>query len=277
MSIKYMNDAWDMPGLNSSEKIVLLAIADWANDDGFAYPSYNILSKKTGMALTTLSKCLKVLSGVGILKVTSHGEIGTGKKVNTYAITSRVQLPITSDLLLIEKIKELRKESARPITSSLLQRKLAASCTITSSLQDETPFNTPLKQPSVLKDKVKKGFVLPEWVDKEIWGQWMVVRKAKKQVATEIAFNGLIDELLVCQKSGYEPSYVMTVAVKNSWAGLKLQWVINWENAQKSPNSATNRNSGFAKQPQERPVYTLQGNRGAIDSTAEILHEYARL
>lgn len=43
---------------------------------------------------------------------------------------------------------------------------------------------------------------------------------------------------------------------------------------QKSPNPATNRNSGFSKpKQQERPVYVYQGKNNAIDSTAEIVHE----
>jgi len=45
------------------------------------------------------------------------------------------------------------------------------------------------------------------------------------------------------------------------------------EITQKSPGSATNRNQGHAKQPHQRPVYTLQSNRDAINSTAEILHD----
>jgi hypothetical protein len=50
---------------------------------------------------------------------------------------------------------------------------------------------------------------------------------------------------------------------------------------QKSPTPATNRNSGYARKPIERPVYTYPGehdDQAFIDSTAtEILHEQARL
>jgi hypothetical protein len=159
MSIKYLNDAWDMPGLNSAEKIVLLAIADCANNEGFAYPGYTTLTQKTGMAKTTLSKCLKVLKGAAILKIGSHADFGTGKSVNTYVISMRVLLPISSDLLLIEKINELRKESARPISSSLTRAKVASSCAISSSLLHEPSLEPPVKQSPVLKT-VK--FAVPE-------------------------------------------------------------------------------------------------------------------
>jgi hypothetical protein len=54
-----------------------------------------------------------------------------------------------------------------------------------------------------------------------------------------------------------------------------------WEDeiTQKSPNAATNRNSGFVKQPMQRPVYSYPGDMGdAIDSTStEIIYAQARL
>ena len=46
---------------------------------------------------------------------------------------------------------------------------------------------------------------------------------------------------------------------------------------QKTPASATNSYRGNAKPQQQRPEYVYQGNLGAIDSTAEILHDSFRL
>jgi hypothetical protein len=147
MSIKYLNDAWDMP-LNSSEKIVLLAIADCANNEGFAYPGYSTLVKKTGMGKATLSKAIKVLKGCGILKADSHSDFGQGKKVNTYTISLRSELPISSDLELIEKIKELRKLNSTPISSHLELRKVQTANQISSDREHEPSFKPSVKQPS---------------------------------------------------------------------------------------------------------------------------------
>lgn len=135
------------------------------------------------------------------------------------------------------------------------------------------------KDNALPKNKSKKPFILPEWIDKEIWSQWMQVRKDKRQSNTDIALNDLVNELMVCQKAGFEPSEAMTTAVKKSWAGLKLNWLINLQNddAQKNLNSATNRNSGFSKQPQERPKYVYQArgdvNNNVIESTGNIINE----
>jgi len=59
------------------------------------------------------------------------------------------------------------------------------------------------------------------------------------------------------------------------WRSALVTW--NKNSAQKSPNSANNRNSGFAKPTQPQPQHVYHGNMGAIDSTAEILHDTRRL
>ena len=152
-----MVGAWNMP-LNTFEKMVLLAIADCANDDGFAYPGYQTLLKKTGMGKEALSKNLKILSESGILKIEHHSSIGEGKKVNTYTISSRLVLGACSHLELIKKIKELRKKYAKSVSSTISSRlelrKVRSSNSISSRLEHETSFNHHNEPP--VKDIVEK-------------------------------------------------------------------------------------------------------------------------
>ncbi len=258
-----MNDAWDMPGLNTSEKMLLLAISDCSNNEGYAYPSYITLVKKTGMSKATLSKCMKILKGLEILKTESHGSIGVGKKVNTYTISLRCELPISSDHELIEKIKELRKSNSNAISSHLELRKVHTANSISSHREHEPSLQPPIKEPT-LKDIAKKGFVLPEWIDKKIWAQWMQVRKAKKQTNTDIALTKLVNELLACQVAGFEPSVAMTTAVENSWAGLKLQWLINLHQA---TNTGSNYENNAASSKTNRKLSLVEQ---AAQSTARV-------
>lgn len=152
-----MVGAWNMP-LNPFEKIVLLAIADCANDDGFAYPGYQTLLKKTGMGKEALSKNLKILSESGILKIESHSSIGEGKKVNTYTISSILVLGACSHLELIERINELRRKYAKSLSSTISShlelRKVRTSNSISSHLEHETSFNHHNEPP--VKDIVEK-------------------------------------------------------------------------------------------------------------------------
>lgn len=85
MSIKLVAEVFDMP-LKPNEKLVLLALADCANDDGFAYPGYKKLIQKTSLARATLAKNLKILELAGLFKKEGHAAIGVGKSVNTYQL-----------------------------------------------------------------------------------------------------------------------------------------------------------------------------------------------
>lgn len=181
MSLKYMNDAWSMP-LNSSEKIVLLALADCANDDGECWPSFENLKKKTGMANSTLSKHLKILKGAGIIQSTPHGEIGSGKKVNSYKLNLMSELPITPTLELIEKIKHLRKTVGRTITPTLELRKLQPSNSITPTLVHESFIEPSLKQQSVAQGAAPPSGAKKPPITNETWESYSLAYKNRHGV-----------------------------------------------------------------------------------------------
>lgn len=68
MSIKLMSATFDNKDLNSTEKLVMLALADHANDEGESiYPSQQRLSDKTGLSRRTVNKIIGVLVEKGYL------------------------------------------------------------------------------------------------------------------------------------------------------------------------------------------------------------------
>lgn len=78
--------AYHMP-LDAMEKLVLIVLCDHANDSGFCFVGYQALMFETSIkSKSTISKCLHVLSGAGLIEIRAHSEIGTGRKVNTYQI-----------------------------------------------------------------------------------------------------------------------------------------------------------------------------------------------
>lgn len=66
MSIRLMNLAWQA-GITSTQKLVLLALADWCNDDGICWPSIAKLSAKTSLSERGLRKVLRNLEELGVL------------------------------------------------------------------------------------------------------------------------------------------------------------------------------------------------------------------
>lgn len=85
MSIEYLNAAFKADIKNSSDKFVMVAMSDYANENGEAYPSVETLSNKTALDRKTIIKCLHSLSGLSLLSDTGERK-GKTKKVVVYQI-----------------------------------------------------------------------------------------------------------------------------------------------------------------------------------------------
>jgi hypothetical protein len=92
MSIRMMTLVWDQSQHKGSELLLMLAIADNANDQGVAYPSIRTLAKKTRLHPHHVKKLLRVLEASGELIT----KVGAGPRgCNEY----RVELSTGSNLL----------------------------------------------------------------------------------------------------------------------------------------------------------------------------------
>ncbi|MDI1277295.1 helix-turn-helix domain-containing protein [Methylobacter sp.] len=271
MSVKMMSLAWKLP-LNSMETLVILALADAANDEGFCYPGYESLIEKTKLARATLAKTLGILEGAGIFEKKPHSNIGEGRKVNTYQLlfneswfhvvtnppkSSRFELIESIRLELIGKIKELRENQKRPISSNLSHRKVQPSDTISSIREHEPSIKPSLKQPS-LKDiaSPKKAHerkktetaneILAEFgITGQLADDFIAHRKAKKASITATALNGFQRE---ADKAGISIVAAITISIERGWQGFNAGW--DWQ-----PKQAGQIRGGL-KQPAQRIEYT---------------------
>lgn len=83
MSIRKMNDVWKLSEQSGGKLLLLLAIADFANDAGMAYPGIDTLAEKTRQSRRTVQRQISDLEEEGELAV----EPGTGRSnTNTYWI-----------------------------------------------------------------------------------------------------------------------------------------------------------------------------------------------
>ncbi|MCG3727309.1 helix-turn-helix domain-containing protein [Vibrio cincinnatiensis] len=61
MSVKVMSYVWDITLFKGSDKLVMLCLADYADDSGLCWPSIDTIAKKSGVSLTTVKTTLKKL------------------------------------------------------------------------------------------------------------------------------------------------------------------------------------------------------------------------
>lgn len=69
MSIKVSSQIWEHSKQSGGKLLVLLAIADFARDDGYAFPAVSTLAKKARMTKRNVQLCLVKLCEAGELEV----------------------------------------------------------------------------------------------------------------------------------------------------------------------------------------------------------------
>ncbi|MCU8213330.1 helix-turn-helix domain-containing protein [Vibrio vulnificus] len=101
MSVKVMSYVWDISLFKGSDKLVMLCLADHADDSGLCWPSIDTIARKSGVSPTTVKSTLKKLEAGGwIAKKNQFKTAETGRLVRA---NNQYQLPV---LLLKKKADE---------------------------------------------------------------------------------------------------------------------------------------------------------------------------
>lgn len=104
MSVRATNWAWSLEEVMGSEALVLLALADQANDEGFCWPSQEKLAPKARQSVSTLRRSLRSLEKMGLLTTITRSST-RGRRSNLY-------------LLHIGARPDLSMKSAKAVTLS---------------------------------------------------------------------------------------------------------------------------------------------------------------
>jgi len=109
MSIRLMAEAWELP-LKGNEKSVLLCLADFANDDGFCFPSWNSILSKCNISKGTLSYVLKSLENQNLIMRFSRKRDNGSNSSNGYQVIKNVWQ--SSEIELGGKVQKLNYQSS---------------------------------------------------------------------------------------------------------------------------------------------------------------------
>jgi hypothetical protein len=77
MSVKVMSAVWELD-LPQNQKLVLLAFADHADDDGVCYPSVGRVAWKTGVSERQVQRIVKKLRAAGLVVLLRNAQGGRG-------------------------------------------------------------------------------------------------------------------------------------------------------------------------------------------------------
>jgi DNA-binding transcriptional ArsR family regulator len=69
MSVKMMTWAFEARGLTPVERLILLALADWANDDGECWPGQVSIAEKVEVSESTVRRAIRRLEAAEVIEV----------------------------------------------------------------------------------------------------------------------------------------------------------------------------------------------------------------
>ena len=250
MSIRAISWALSAKVDRSSTKFVLVAMCNYANEFGECYPSAKQLSDDTAQDIKTVESNLKRLREMGFIEDTGERR-GNTKQVIVYRITH----PKTGDVK-VETPPKLVELNAPEIGG--------AGETNTPVFPDNTPVfpdkdprfsgETPPKtgdgtvmEPSMNRQGTSNTAqaLIPPDVEKSVWQDFVILRKAKKAPLTKTAVEGLRRE---ADKAGLTINAAIRVCCENGWQGFKAAWYENM----KSKNNKASGETAYQRSMRER-------------------------
>ena len=102
-------------------------------------------------------------------------------------------------------------------------------------------------QPITNNQKPNLYIYIPENVSKDVWEDFVILRKSKKAKITKTVVNRLVKE---AEKANWSVEEVLKEMCLRNWTGFKAEWVTNGEKygTKNNYNSNSNKNNQYNKQ-----------------------------
>jgi hypothetical protein len=190
MSVRIMSAIWEI-AMPPTDKLVLLALADAANDEGYCWPSISTIARKSGVSERSVQRAIRKAETDGLVK--RQEVIGKGCK---YWLAPR--------------------HSATPDTLSPV-----TPATPTPDTVSPKPSRTiiPKKDKPSLDMRASK-FVLPDHIPSQPWVDFEDMRRRIGKPMTQRAKELAVMRLDKLAEDGWPPGDVLNHSTLNSYQGL---------------------------------------------------------
>ena len=107
-----------------------------------------------------------------------------------------------------------------------LQKEREAQSQIPAPPQDLLQSNTRVRSDKVIpkiksKLKIKSKYIhIPDFIDKELWDDFLEMRRKMRKTPTDKAVSLLIGDLEKYKSAGDDPNEILRQSIKNNWAGV---------------------------------------------------------
>ena len=182
-----MTAVWDRQDLSSTQKLVLLSLADWANDEGLCWPSIDRLAIKTSMAGRSVQRIIRDLESMGFVR--RDEVLGKG---NRYWIS----IPLTQ---------------CHPCPS------------VTPPLTESHPTPDTVSPNTSYTHQLTTKYIIegyPVWLPIDSWKGWVEMRNQRKRPLTDRAKARAYKKLEALHLAGHDINELLDRSTINGWLDI---------------------------------------------------------
>lgn len=207
MSVKTMTAVWTGSSMSGSGLLMLLALADFSDDDGNSYPAVATLARKCRMQPRNANYILKALQESGELQVRpNEGPNGT----NRYRIVLRAlqgSAGVQADAWVQHSARPPATHCAKPLQPSADKPSLNRQETSRGARQRAPKFDA-------------CAIDLPDWLPRAAWADWVADRAERRKPISSIAAAKQLKKLAALRTDGHDPVAVLDHSIANGYQGL---------------------------------------------------------
>ena len=223
MSIRIMSQVWNMEIDDSTAKLTLMALADFSDDEGYCYPSYEVLAKKISKSKRTAIRAVEKLTELGFLQKEKRELKDGTSSANLYKILSEKDR-------VTQTHPRVTNEKER-VTSMTLPSDTDDTPRVTSmtpcSDKGVTPINITtnrtvsrtIKEPSI-NPLPPKGVSLPDFIDPNLWQKYLTYKKERREKLSTEGIEMKFSEWAKWANEGIDVNECLREAMRNEWQGV---------------------------------------------------------
>ena len=218
-----MSQVWNMEIDDSTTKLTLMALADFSDDEGYCYPSYEVLAKKISKSKRTAIRAVEKLTELGFLQKEKRELKDGTSSANLYKILSENER-VTQTHPRVTNEKERVTSMTLPSDTDDTPRVTSMS---PCSDKGVTPINITtnrtvsrtINEPSI-NPLPPKCVSLPDFIDPNLWQDYLAYKKERKEKLSDKGIEMKFSEWAKWASEGIDVNACIREAMRNEWQGV---------------------------------------------------------
>lgn len=223
MSIRIMSQVWNMEIDDSTTKLTLMALADFSDDEGYCYPSYEVLAKKISKSKRTAIRAVEKLTELGFLQKEKRELKDGTSSANLYKILSenervtQTHPRVTNEK---ERVTSMTLPSDTDDTPRVTSMTPCSDKGVTPiNITTNRTVNRTIKEPSI-NPLPPKGVLLPDFIDPNLWQEYLAYKKERREKLSSKGIEMKFSEWAKWASEGIDVNECLREAMRNEWQGV---------------------------------------------------------